>query len=584
MVAVLLFSVLAGICSASVTPVQLKLLVPAGYLARVAVLVRVEALNAMGGRERGLWDAQASLSTDQPGVTLSTNLVMLRNGMGSVLVLVSGGGDFTLKATLDSLTATRFMADRSAEPMTLTGGELVGSATTWSGVIFVTNDVVVLDGHVLSILPNTLVMLNGVTSGNSGNDLLVNGNVQSLGTEEQPVTITCAQADRRWGQIRHNNSQDSAYHHTTITMAGRAPGEGHTGQAPVIRPTNSRILFDGCSITDAATPAGTPGKIMQSSGSDIVMTNCLLSRARMGPEIASTALQFLDSYIIDMRGNDDADGIYLHNQRAGQEIVMRGSVVAGGDDDGIDTLGAVMTLEDCIVRDWNSVIEDAKGISVFNGATHVRRCLIVDCTVGIAAKANANSSVLVTVNNSTLHGNLTNVLAQFKGNAPGPSVEYRITNSVLWGGDSVQSDFAETNFIIRYSNLSEPWPGTGNIMTDPLFVDASDHDFSLRPYSPSIDAGDPASPLDADASLADQGSFTFIPPRPVLSEPQVLADGTSRFLLGAYPNRSYLIDISTDAANWSFLKTVTQPTETNLVTDDSIEGVERRFYRARVSP
>ena len=82
--------------------------------------------------------------------------------------------------------------------------------------------------------------------------------------------------------------------------------------------------------------------------------------------------------------------------------------------------------------------------------------------VEVSAKTGAGSSVTVTINNSTIVNNLTNVLAQFKANAPGPVVDYRITNSVLWGGDAVQSDFAATNFTIVYSDLSEVWPGTGN--------------------------------------------------------------------------------------------------------------------------
>ena len=180
----------------------------------------------------------------------------------------------------------------------------------------------------------------------------------------------------------------------------------------------------------------------------------------MGPEIQGTSLLCSNTWILDMRGPDDGDGIYLHDQQAGQDILLTGCVLAGGDDDGIDTLGAIVTVENSILRDWNSVIEDAKAISVFNGATHIRRCLITDSTVGVAAKWSGGSATLVTINNSTIAGNQTNVLAQFKGNAPGPFIDYRITNSILWGGDAVQSDFGQTNFTIAYCDISEPWPGT----------------------------------------------------------------------------------------------------------------------------
>ena len=582
--AVLMFGFLAGISSAAMAPVQLKLLLPAGYLPQVPMLVRVEALNGQGKPERGLWNGEVVLSTDQPGVTLSTNLMTLRNGRGSALVLVNGSGDFTLTAVQGALLATRLIVDRSAEPFVEVGGTLTGGSTTWSGIVLVTNDVTVPAAHTLTILSNTMVLLNGVSSGNTANDLLISGSIQSMGTELHPVTVTCAQPDRRWGQIRHNNARASLYRHTTITRAGRGQGEGHTGTTPVIRPTNSKVTFEYCSLTDFAEASGTPGKVAQSNGSDLTFVDCLFQRARMGPEISGSALACTNTWILDMNGLDDADGIYLHDQAAGQEITLSGCVLAVGGDDGIDTLGSVITVEDCIVRDWNSVVEDAKGISVFSGATHVWRSLIVDCTVGIAAKTSASASVLVTINNSTLHGNLTNVLAQFKSSAPGPNVDYRITNCIMWGEDSVQSDFAETNFTIRYCNISEPWPGDGNTMADPMFVDAAMHDFRLLPYSPSIDSGDPASALDRDTSPADQGAFTFNPPPPVLSGPQVLADGTSRFLLNAYTNRSYVVEASPDAATWTFLKTVSQPAESNLVTDPTATGVKHRFYRVRLAP
>src|SRR6185503_17851883 len=80
---------------------QLKLLTQSGYLPGVPVLVRVEVRNT-NGVERNLWDATASLSADA-GVTLSTNRVQLRNGLGSVLVAFRDGGDFNLTATVGAL-------------------------------------------------------------------------------------------------------------------------------------------------------------------------------------------------------------------------------------------------------------------------------------------------------------------------------------------------------------------------------------------------------------------------------------------------------------------------------------------------
>ena len=582
---ILLLAGLVVSSSAANAPARLKLITPAAYLPQVPILVRVEALNSQGVTDRSLWNGEAILSASPAAVTLSTNRVRLRNGLGSVLVVVSGvEGDFTLTATLGSLTTSRSLATLANVPVTTAGGTLAGTGTTWSGVVRVTSDVTVPAGHTLTIESNTLVIIDGVASGTTANDLLVAGTIRSLGTEEYPVTITCSSPTLRWGQIRHNNAQPSLYRHTSITRAGRGTGEGHTGTTPVIRPTNSRLVFENCNLTDFAELSGGPGKISFANGSDLTFVNCLFQRARMGPEIEGTALACTNTWIMDMNGPDDADGIYPHNQAAGQQVTFSGCVLAAGDDDGIDTLGAIVTVEDCILRDWASVVEDAKAISVFNGATHIRRCLIVDSTVGVSAKWSGGGTTVVTINDSTITRNMTNVLAQRKDNAPGPFIDYRITNSIIWGGDAVQSDFAETNFTIRYSLLSETWPGEGNTVTDPMFVNELARDFHLRPYSPAIDAGSPLSPLDPDGSSPDLGCFRFVPPAPVLAAPQMRPDGVYQFLLNAYTNRNYVIESSSDAAAWNFVKTVAQAAESSLVADPTASNVTHRLYRARLAP
>ena len=568
---------------------QLKLFTQAGYLPGLPVLVRVEVRNAQGGRERALWDADADLSADN-GMTLSTNRVRLYNGLGSSLVTLSGGGDFTLTATVGRLQASRALVSLANAPVTAVGGTLPGASTTWRGVVQVTNEVTVPAGHSLTLESNTLVLVNGTNTGTAGVDLQINGSIQSLGTEEHPVTLTCAQpaANLRWGQIRHNTAQPSLYRHTSITRGGRAPGEGHTGTAPVIRPTNSRIVFESCNFTDyaelsrSASGFGTPGKVMEANGSDIVFNDCLLARARMGPEVGSTAMLCTNTWIVQMPGPDDADGIYVHTQSGGQQVLFTSCVIADGDDDGIDTLGSTITVEDCIIRDWDNRLEDAKGISVFNGATIVRRSLIVDSTVGIAAKWSGGAPTLVTIDRCTLTGNLTNVWANHKDNAPGPFIDYRITNSVLWGGYPVQSDFSPTNFTIGYCDISQSWPGTGNLQAEPMFVNTAAHDFRLQPFSPGIDTGDPTSPPDPDGSPVDLGCFTFLPPVPRLSQPQQLPPNAFQFLLTAYTNRNYVIEVSTHLPAWSALATNFQSSPT-LSIQDSARDAER-FYRARLAP
>ena len=66
-----------------------------------------------------------------------------------------------------------------------------------------------------------------------------------------------------------------------------------------------------------------------------------------------------------------------------------------------------------------------------------------------------------------------------------------ITNTIVWGngGDAMDVSGTATPLVV-YSDIEGGYPGEGNIDADPLFTDASAGDYTLRPCSPAIDAGD----------------------------------------------------------------------------------------------
>jgi hypothetical protein len=493
--------------SAADSRAEVKLIIPPGYLPGVPFLARVEVRDGSGGRDWNLWNADALLSADQPGITLSTNRVVLRNGLGTALLTINGSADFSLSATVNSEQASRSVRNLSSQPVTTASGTLAGGSTSWSGVVHVTGDITVSAGHTLTIQPSTVVIINGVASGTSGIDINVDGTIQSLGTELNPVTITCADSILNWGQIRHNNAQPSIYQHTFISKAGRAPGEGHTGTGPALRPTDSTITFESCVISDLTADGSTIGKIMQANRSTLTLRDCVLARARMGPEIAGTGLVCTNSYIMEMSGPDDADGIYLHSA-AGRSLTLSGCVLVSGTDDAIDTLDSNVTIENCIIRDWPNPNEDAKGVSAFHGEVTLRRCLIVNCFTGVAVKSDGPLAV-VRIDHCTITGIDKGVSAPTKSNASAGNINIYMSNSIVRAADAMHSDFGPEKFVsVNYCDLSETWPGSGNITGDPLFANSTAGDFHLQPGSPGIDAGDPAFAFDADGSQTDLGFYT----------------------------------------------------------------------------
>lgn len=89
-----------------------------------------------------------------------------------------------------------------------------------------------------------------------------------------------------------------------------------------------------------------------------------------------------------------------------------------------------------------------------------------------------------------------------------------VINSILW------ADVATTNqeiyvgstssIAVTYSDVDGGWAGLGNINLDPMFAQASYHDYRLLWGSPCIDSGDPTATYnDPDGTRCDMGGGFF---------------------------------------------------------------------------
>ncbi|MCP4450289.1 MAG: hypothetical protein GY809_02425 [Planctomycetes bacterium] len=216
--------------------------------------------------------------------------------------------------------------------------------------------------------------------------------------------------------------------------------------------------------------------------------------------MSATALQFDASWITEMSAKDDADGIYVHSQRSDQSCTLRGGVVAGIVDDGIDLLGANIVIEDCIIRDC-----DDKGISAYNGVTHISRCLVVnnnrfpeDPTVtSIGAKASGGATTVITMDHTTVVSTRTPGVIDFgiqshnKRNETRGSIIWHVLNCIIDATDpiDVQAPYLESDVTVDHSNVvGEFWPGPGNINVVPAFVDPDNGDYHLQSQAGHWDA------------------------------------------------------------------------------------------------
>ncbi len=481
----------------------LRLLVRDSYLPGVPVLVRVEITGPNGVVDRDIWDANAVLSVSgNPTIRLSVNRVDLYNGLGSALVTFTGSGDFKLTANANGMEKTTTLVDWTGQPVRAASGVLRQSQT-WKGVCRITGgDFTIPAGSTLTLEPGTLVLIDGVLSGSDGIDIDVQGSIQSLGTAASPVTFTASAAGRNWGELHFVGAKPSLFRYTEIMRAGRAPGAGHTGTGPAIRASKSALTFDHASLTDNA------GKILQSdSGTDLTFTGTLFSRSVMGPEITGTSLVFENGWIIDMRNKDDADGIYIHDQGSNRACTLTGSVIAGTDDDGIDTLGSDIVVQDCIVRGCKD-----KAVSVYGGETTLLHCLLVgnnlapeDPTIAaIATKTFEGGTAIVNLDHVTVVATRApghvdaGIQSHNKYGVKKGTIIYNVTNSIVDATEpvSVQAPYLKSDFHIGYSDMvGLVWPGLGNLSADPQFLDAPHSNYRLRDTSPCLGKASPDSPM-----------------------------------------------------------------------------------------
>ena len=590
-----------GVASFVPTPASghtLRVLTQHGYLPAIPVLVRVEVRDASGQRDWTYWDGEATLTVDRPGVTLSTNRLDLHNGMGSALVTFTGGTNFNLVVTVGGVQTNRPMQTLTNLTVnTFPASTLVGNVN-WSGVIRITGDITVPLGVTLTIQSNTLVLFNGVSSGTTAPDIFVTsgGRIQSLGTEEHPVTFTCFTAGQNWGQIRHTSALPSLYRHTSFTRGGRAAADGITTLGPLFVPNSSQITFESCNLTDARFGTNAVGKVMTAYSSTLAFTDCLLQRFGQGPEIHGGNVGFTNSYVMDIFNLDDADGIYLFNS-TGPPLRIINSVIAFGDDDGFDLLSGTALVERSIIRDFCD-----KGVSMSAGQINVNRSLIVDSTHGISVKGDDNVTITVGVDHSTVVVATNGIAVINKSGKVGVNGIYNVTNTIIRSDLSIVTDYSPTNFHLSYSNVRPTFSGLGNtpannaalaaiilaspgIKTNsPLFVDQVAGDFHLQAASPCIDTGHPAAPLDPDGSRTDMGYYTFLAPSPTLGGIKTVGAGSVQFALSAYTNRNYVIESSTNLAAWQTFRTVFTTQAVTTITDTNLATTPARYFKARLGP
>ncbi len=218
--------------------------------------------------------------------------------------------------------------------------------------------------------------------------------------------------------------------------------------------------------------------------------------------------------VIDCAGS--GRGVYFGNGE-GVSSVLDGLTITGGVVDeggGIYCNGASPTIKRCVVA-GNNASSYGGGIYAENSSAVVSNCVvrdnISDWTGGGLILYNCTA---VQLSNSVVSGNRAsygggievenstvvvsgctfsgNIAVQVGGavDVYGPS-SLDINNSIFWGDSANIGAEIDGTAVVSYSDVQGGFGGTGNIDSDPCFVNAGGGDYHLLADSPCIDAGDP---------------------------------------------------------------------------------------------
>jgi len=406
------------------------------------------------------------LLTNQISVTKG---IVLRSTNGMDHTFVNGGGYLS-----GSITNRCFYLGHSnamLDGFTITNGNAGAQS---GGGIYMTN----------GIVQNCLIAMNVSSNGGGGvyissgggtvrdcvisnnNGSVYGGGIRTAAGLIQRCTIVTNRARLGGGMNISASTTDSC------TVTGNVCTEISFGGGGGIYLGNSCLVQD-CTIVNNLVPNGSfPGGGFYFVGANSIVQDCTIS---------------------GNRGPANGGGAYFHPQAT--NCVLRTCTIASNT--GVSGAGVLLestnlsTVERCIIS-YNIASGGGGGVGLLRAGGKVRNCLISsnsassggggayffssgtglleNCTVVSNSTASQGGGVFCTNNAG---GNITNCIIYF--------------NQAARGGDNYTNNTGILN--LTYSCTTPLPEGNGNTANNPLFVNAGNANYRLRPDSPCINAG-----------------------------------------------------------------------------------------------
>lgn len=187
-----------------------------------------------------------------------------------------------------------------------------------------------------------------------------------------------------------------------------------------------------------------------------------------------------------------------------------------------------LEVDDCVIRDNGGPTTTFGGglYCGFGARMHLVGCVVRDNEVSHVGGAGYSDwyGAELLMERCTVISNRS----PYRGGLGFHDATITVNTCIVWSNDGPEVfEYSPPNpgaaATVLYSDMDGGWSGVGNINVDPGFL--SPTDLALSPWSPCIDVGDPALPLDADGTRADMGAHAYNPNTPTTSF--CFGDGTS---------------------------------------------------------
>ena len=472
-------------------------------------------------------------------------------------------------ATLDStgaiLSGTNYIFVSELSSSNVSG--TLPSTTTWSpanGTIHLSGTAIVPPGGTLTIQPGTVILASPGASIRG-----TNATINALGTSGSgTIYFLPLDGTTVWGEVAISGTEGTMLLQHFETILGHVE------------------IFDGAIGTledgylhdyQVSSPA-----IIHSLGSPNHCTVNLrrLHVAQYYEVLCQISTNLIEDCLMEYQGLS-GDGIDFDGGQPGSHIrrctVRRGlqfnTDALDMGETGTDYSHGVL-IDSCLLHDFVD-----KGVSMgVQVDITVSNTLIYNCHSGIAVKDNSIAGVY----NCTITDNSFGYNNYNKANSGASTGGGAITNSfnnIVWNNPVTLVLSNGSTLVATYSDLANTnWPpGTGNIDSDPLFLNPAAHDYRVAGNSPTIGTG---------LNGANMG-VTFpvggIPGSPF--NLAVIGAGSNPFTLvwvsDSDNETGFDIERSTDTSSWAALTSV-GPNVTNYTDSSAVLG-QKYYYRVRAA-